>query len=171
MLVKSASIVGGYPLKVFSQRFHHTISVRGRVVGAVPEVRASIIDASSRFTSVAASVIRRYLYEIADLLSKRKRLNAQIAEACDRVRGKEQADHHTDIELLRYIKAADGCYGMEWGGFLQITLSENRPKTAPMKVPANSDAKIKLFYYWKFRGLVKVGFGRVECMFYGIRKD
>lgn len=114
-------------------------------MGAVPEVRASVIDASSRFTSVAASVIRMHLDEIAVLLTKRKRLNAQIADACNRaramnlspklvrqavqLRGKEQADHHTDIELLELYKAADGWYGADAGvPSVQITLTEPTEK-------------------------------------------
>jgi len=50
-------------------------------VGAVPEVRASIIDASSRFTSVAASVIRMPLDEISGFLDEKRALPEQIRRA------------------------------------------------------------------------------------------
>lgn len=98
---------------------------------AVPEKTASVIDASSRFISVTASVIRMHLDEIAELLIKRKCLNAQIGDACDRTRTmslspklvrqaahlrvKERADHHADIELLELYEAADGWYGVGAG--------------------------------------------------------
>lgn len=115
-------------------------------MGAVPGEKASFINASSRFTSVVASVLWMFLDEMAVLLTKRKRLNAQITNACDRVqtmnlspklvrqaaqlRGKEQIDHHAAIERLELYKAANGSYGTEVGvPSVQITLAEPTKKT------------------------------------------
>ena len=125
-------------------------------MGAVLEVKASIIDASSRLTSATPSVIRMHLDEIAVLLTKRKRLNAQIADACDRARAinlfpkvlrKIANLRNADREESLKEKNASGA--LQGGGWLGCSGAKGENGETGIKPFSNNDTKIKLYCYWK----------------------